>query len=128
MAITVAVRAARRDTDGIHAALTEVAARPTPRSTSAHEPDSTMADVVRTNTAIDIPIAAMAMRAALPSGLVAHAWSTGDVVVITSGVGSTQISLEGSADPSAGPVSVAPGVGRGKGKRYPMGQAELAVL
>jgi hypothetical protein len=84
MAIIVTVRAVSLETDGVHAARTEVAAKATPRSTSAHEPVSTAADVVRAIVATDMPIAAMAMRATLPTPVTAHAWSAGDVVVITS--------------------------------------------
>lgn len=84
MAISVAVRAVSLETDGVHAARTEVATRATPRSTRAHEPLSTTADVMSTSVATDMPIAAMTMRATLPTGFVAHVWSAGDVVVITS--------------------------------------------
>lgn len=73
MAITVAIKAISRGTEGTHAARTDVAASPTPSNTSAHDADSATAAVIRVRVAIAIPIPARAIRAALPSGLAAQA-------------------------------------------------------
>jgi len=72
MAINVAARKARRGVLGTTAALTEVAARPTPSNTSAHDPEGTRLAVMRTNVAVVIPATPMNIRAAMPAGWVAQ--------------------------------------------------------
>ncbi len=65
------------------AARTEVAARATPARTKSHAPLVSMVAIRRTSVAVIIPPAAIAMRAALPNGLVAHSSRTMSEVVIT---------------------------------------------
>ena len=100
MASRAAARSANLETEGTRAALTEQAAKPAPRTTSAHEPEETTAAVIRTNVAVTEPKTAMATRAAMPKGWVAHALSARFKVVIASGVSAgPTIVLIGPKDP-----------------------------
>lgn len=82
MAMMIAATVRSRGVLGVSAARTEVAARPTPSSTSAHDPVVTRAAVIRTRVAVAIPREAMAIRTALPAGRVAHARMAGLIAVI----------------------------------------------
>lgn len=88
MAMSPAAKVVSRPTDGMRAARTEAAARPTPSRTSAHDPVVTTAEVVNTSVAVIRPPTAMPMRATLPKGRVAQAPRTRCEVVITESFGS----------------------------------------
>lgn len=82
MAMMIAATVSSLGVVGVSAARTEVAARPTPSSTSAQDPVVTRAAVIKMRVAVAIPKAAMAIRTALPAGRVAHAWIAGFSAVI----------------------------------------------
>ncbi len=64
----IAVTRANLVTLGTRAALIADAASPTPRSTSAQEPDDTREAVIRTKTAVIMPATAMKALTAFPAG------------------------------------------------------------
>lgn len=83
IAIRLAVTTESLTKVGYLAALIEVAARVTPASTNSHAPCESIVANINTNVDATIPKTAMEIRAAIPSGAVAHSGSTSCGEVIT---------------------------------------------
>lgn len=108
MAMSPAAKVVSRPTDGMRAARTEAAARPTPSKTSAHDPVVATAEAVNTSVAVTKPPTAMPMRAAFPNGRVAQAPRTRCEVVIVESFGRKRRLLESEPVDPARSIRVSP--------------------